>query len=205
MRRRRARAAAVSLTVAAACALAAVLTAAAAPTPYERDESLALSLDAVPTGTTSTLLRVVRVPTPVRVTDVVVTTSGPDDLTWTVELCGRSTGECRPVTRELVGDVLPAGAHDLRVDVDRPAPGPGAAPDAHGPGAVADSDAPQLRAAGALAGLLALREESPPARDLRAVGALVGLAAATTLTGAVLLRPDPLPSVPTPERSPDRV
>ncbi len=192
--RRRARAAAVSLTVAAACALAAVLTAAAAPSPYERDESLALSLDAVPTGTTSTLLRVVRVPTPVRVTDVVVTTSGPDDLTWTVELCGRSAGQCRPVTAELVGDVLPAGAHDLRVDISRPAPSPGTTPDAREPGAAA-----------ALAGRLALREEPPPARDLRAVGVLVGLATLTTLTGAVLLRPDPHPSVPTSERSPDRV
>ncbi len=170
LRPRRARAAAVSLAAAIALALAAVLTAGATPAAFQRDESLSLRLDALPDGTGSAH-RVVRIPTTARVTDVVVTTSGHDDLAWSITLCPQD-GECLPVSSALVGRVLHESRYDLRVDVDD-------STDAAGAPARLD-------------GHIALLQEPLPAHDLARVVALGLGALAAALVGAVLLRPTEL-------------
>lgn len=168
VRARRVRAAAVSLATAIAFAVGALLTAGASPVAVERHESLALQLDAI--GPDAAFAhRVVRVPTPVRVTDVVVTTDGPHDLAWTVELCPRDERACLPVSSALVDHVLPDGLYDLRVDVDHLA---GAVP--------------------ALGGHLALAPEPLPEHDLARIAWFGAAACAAALVGAFLLRPTDL-------------
>lgn len=115
---RRSRAAAGALVLAVALAAAAALSAVTTPLRWERQEILALDLGRIAVDDSTQVLRTVRVPVAAQVEDVVVTTHGPDGLTWTIELCDPTADACHPVSETLVGRELAAGEHDLRVSVE---------------------------------------------------------------------------------------
>lgn len=180
----RARRGAVAFVVAVALAVAAVLVAVAHPLRWERAESLDLALEHLGDPGSTQFSRVVRVPDEAVVTDVTVTTTGPDDAAWTVELCEHGGDACRPLDVTLVGSRLTAGAYDVRAVVQVPE-------ETAGPSA-------------GLTGRLGFAAATDPAGQSLAIGALALAAFVAGVVGAVLVAPRRPDRAQVPPPRPDR-
>ena len=179
----RVRQGAVAFLVAVALALAAVVVAVTHPLRWERTESLDLALEHLGEPGSTQFSRVVRVPDEAVVTDVAVTTTGPDASVWTVELCERDGDACRPLDATLVGTRLSAGAFEVRASAQVPD----------------RSAAPTTGLTGRLSFAAA-----DPAGQSAAVGALALAALAAGVVGAVLVAPRRLDRAPALSPRPDR-